>query len=196
MVATDVAARGLDVPHVMHVINYDLPQCPHDYIHRIGRTGRAGAEGFALSMISPDDSSKWRAISRLISGEDVDPKRMIDKPKKRQGFGGRSDDRRAGGGGFSGGFGKSSSASRFGGERTASGFGSRNASGDKSRFGGDRAATGAGGRDANSSNRFSGNRNESAGRSFSGNKGTATGAGGARKPAFGGVAKFAQKKAF
>jgi superfamily II DNA/RNA helicase len=45
MVATDIAARGLDIPHLMHVINYDVPPCPEDYIHRIGRTGRAGAEG-------------------------------------------------------------------------------------------------------------------------------------------------------
>lgn len=69
MVATDVAARGLDIPHVMHVINYDLPQCPEDYIHRIGRTGRAGAKGFALSMISNEDNKKWALITRLMSGD-------------------------------------------------------------------------------------------------------------------------------
>lgn len=66
MVATDVAARGLDIPHVMHVINYDLPQCPEDYIHRIGRTGRAGAEGNALCIVSPEDGHKWRAICKLM----------------------------------------------------------------------------------------------------------------------------------
>lgn len=66
MVATDVAARGLDIPHVMHVINYDLPQCPEDYIHRIGRTGRAGAEGHALCIVSPEDGQKWRAICKLM----------------------------------------------------------------------------------------------------------------------------------
>ena len=66
LVATDVASRGLDIPHVMHVINYDLPECPEDYVHRIGRTGRAGAEGFALSLISPDDNFRWRAITRLL----------------------------------------------------------------------------------------------------------------------------------
>jgi ATP-dependent RNA helicase DeaD len=66
MVATDVAARGLDIPHIMHVINYDLPQCPEDYIHRIGRTGRAGMEGFALSLISPEEGHKWRRIHNLI----------------------------------------------------------------------------------------------------------------------------------
>jgi ATP-dependent RNA helicase DeaD len=67
LVATDVAARGLDIPHVMHVINYDLPECPEDYIHRIGRTGRAGAEGFALSLISPEDNFRWKAIERLLN---------------------------------------------------------------------------------------------------------------------------------
>ena len=80
LVATDIAARGLDVPHVMHVINYDLPQCPEDYIHRIGRTGRAGAEGFALSFISRDDEYQWKRIQKMIGGEDVPP-----EPFKRSG---------------------------------------------------------------------------------------------------------------
>ncbi len=66
LVATDVAARGLDIPHIMHVINHDLPQCPEDYIHRIGRTARAGAEGNALCLISPEDGQKWRAICLLM----------------------------------------------------------------------------------------------------------------------------------
>jgi ATP-dependent RNA helicase DeaD len=68
MVATDVAARGLDIPHIQHVINYDLPQCPEDYIHRIGRTGRAGAEGQAICFVSPQESKLWRAIDALING--------------------------------------------------------------------------------------------------------------------------------
>jgi len=67
MVATDVAARGIDIPHIRHVINFDLPQCPEDYIHRIGRTARAGKEGEALCLISPEDNSKWRAIHRLLN---------------------------------------------------------------------------------------------------------------------------------
>ncbi len=66
MVATDIAARGLDIPHIMHVINYDLPQCPEDYIHRIGRTGRAGMEGYALSFISPEENQKWKRIHSLL----------------------------------------------------------------------------------------------------------------------------------
>jgi len=52
MVATDVAARGLDIPHIKHVINYDLPQCAEDYIHRIGRTGRAGQTGYAYTFVA------------------------------------------------------------------------------------------------------------------------------------------------
>ena len=67
LVATDIAARGLDIPHIEHVINYDLPQCPEDYIHRIGRTARNGAEGSALCLISPEDGLKWRAIHRLLN---------------------------------------------------------------------------------------------------------------------------------
>ncbi|PCJ29084.1 MAG: ATP-dependent RNA helicase [Rickettsiales bacterium] len=67
LIATDVAARGLDIPHIQHVVNYDLPQNPEDYIHRIGRTARAGAEGNALSFLSPADGIKWRAIQRLLN---------------------------------------------------------------------------------------------------------------------------------
>lgn len=80
MVATDVACRGLDIPHIEHVINYDLPQCPEDFIHRIGRTARADAEGSALSLISPEDNSKWRMISRLINPDAKD-----DGPRERDG---------------------------------------------------------------------------------------------------------------
>ena len=67
LVATDIAARGLDIPHIEHVINYDLPQAPEDYIHRIGRTARAGAEGSAISFISGDEAIKWRAIQRMLN---------------------------------------------------------------------------------------------------------------------------------
>jgi superfamily II DNA/RNA helicase len=66
LVATDVAARGLDIPLIQHVINYDLPQVPEDYIHRIGRTGRAGKEGSALTFLTPSDRSMWNSISKLI----------------------------------------------------------------------------------------------------------------------------------
>lgn len=66
LVATDVAARGLDIPHIEHVINYDLPQCPEDYIHRIGRTARAGASGEAVCFVKPADKGKWSEITKLM----------------------------------------------------------------------------------------------------------------------------------
>ena len=66
LVATDVAARGIDIDGVTHVVNFDLPLEPEAYVHRIGRTGRAGAQGIALSFCSPDEHSELRAIEKLI----------------------------------------------------------------------------------------------------------------------------------
>ncbi|MDA0284211.1 MAG: DEAD/DEAH box helicase [Planctomycetota bacterium] len=66
LVATDVAARGIDIDGVTHVINYDMPLEPESYVHRIGRTGRAGAEGMALSFCSADERGDLRAIENLI----------------------------------------------------------------------------------------------------------------------------------
>jgi ATP-dependent RNA helicase RhlE len=70
LVATDIAARGLDVDAVSHVINYDVPDAPEDYIHRVGRTGRAGKQGKAITIVTPVDELSMRAIERLI-GERV-----------------------------------------------------------------------------------------------------------------------------
>jgi len=66
LVATDVAARGLDIERLPHVVNYDLPQVPEDYVHRIGRTGRAGEDGVALSLVSREEQSLLQAIEKLI----------------------------------------------------------------------------------------------------------------------------------
>ena len=70
LVATDVLARGIDVPDVDHVINFDLPDMPEDYVHRIGRTGRAGEKGYAISFVTRETSRTLRDIERLI-GKDI-----------------------------------------------------------------------------------------------------------------------------
>jgi ATP-dependent RNA helicase RhlE len=69
MVATDIAARGIDVAGVSHVINYDVPENPEDYVHRIGRTGRAQSVGDAFTLASPENNSDVRAIERFIGQE-------------------------------------------------------------------------------------------------------------------------------
>src|SRR4030095_7400846 len=82
LVATDIAARGIDVDSVSHVINYDVPAAPEDYVHRIGRTGRAGNSGQAITIVTPVDETAMRAIERL-TGQSV--KRVTPA-----GFGGRT----------------------------------------------------------------------------------------------------------
>ena len=93
LVATDVLARGIDVPDVDHVINFDLPDMPEDYVHRIGRTGRAGEKGYAISFVTRETSRTLKDIERLI-GKDIpfmeletyqlDPS-LLQKPKKGAG---------------------------------------------------------------------------------------------------------------
>ena len=80
LVATDIAARGLDVDSVSHVINYDVPAAPEDYVHRVGRTGRAGNQGKAITIVAPVDELSLRAIERL-TGQTVE--RVVP-----EGFGG------------------------------------------------------------------------------------------------------------
>ncbi|HLC08115.1 MAG TPA: C-terminal helicase domain-containing protein, partial [Methyloceanibacter sp.] len=66
LAASDVAARGLDIPEVSHIFNYDVPIHPEDYIHRIGRTGRAGREGFTAMLVTPKDHKALKAIETLL----------------------------------------------------------------------------------------------------------------------------------
>jgi len=82
LIATDIASRGLDVDSVSHVINYDVPAAPEDYVHRIGRTGRAGNKGKAITIVTPVDELSLRAIEKLM-GQSV--KRIVP-----DGFGGRA----------------------------------------------------------------------------------------------------------
>ncbi|RXZ55028.1 DEAD/DEAH box helicase, partial [Senegalimassilia faecalis] len=102
LVATDVLARGIDVPDVNYVINFDLPDMAEDYVHRIGRTGRAGEEGFAISFVTRETVKTLREIEKLI-GKDIpfttiesyetDPS-ILEKPKRGERKGGT---RRGGG---------------------------------------------------------------------------------------------------
>jgi ATP-dependent RNA helicase RhlE len=69
LVATDIAARGLDIDQLPHVVNFELPNVPEDYVHRIGRTGRAGNEGTAVSLVAPDEQKLLTDIERLIKRE-------------------------------------------------------------------------------------------------------------------------------
>ena len=94
LVATDVLARGIDVPSVDYVVNYDLPDMADDYVHRIGRTGRAGEVGFAVSFVTRESRRELRAIETLINRElpmmelesyDVDPNILESKNKNKHG---------------------------------------------------------------------------------------------------------------
>ena len=86
LVATDVAARGIDVPHIHQVINFDLPRQTEDYIHRIGRTGRNGAQGIALNLATRDDMEKLNEIERLINPKaaKLAHKRPAGKPGRKK----------------------------------------------------------------------------------------------------------------
>ncbi|MCC7489432.1 MAG: RNA helicase, partial [Gammaproteobacteria bacterium] len=67
LVATDIAARGIDIDELPHVVNFDLPHVPEDYVHRIGRTGRAGSTGEAVSLVTPEDRPLMVAVEKLMN---------------------------------------------------------------------------------------------------------------------------------
>src|SRR5450830_849700 len=110
LIATDIAARGIDIDQLPHVVNYDLPNVPEDYVHRIGRTGRAGATGSAVSLVCVDERDMLHDIERfikreipveIIPGFEPDPKAKPQPIQLRSGGGGGQ--RRQGGGGGRGG---------------------------------------------------------------------------------------------
>lgn len=140
LVATDVAARGIDVPDITHVINFDLPRQAEDYVHRIGRTGRAGATGIAVSFASPNEKGQLDRIERY-TGTKLSPE-IIPGLEPTVGFrsgggarsgpGGRP--RRWGGGGAGGGYQQAGGPKRWGNDRAA-GNGDRPAHhGERDRF--------------------------------------------------------------
>jgi ATP-dependent RNA helicase RhlE len=135
LVATDIAARGIDIDQLPHVVNYDLPNIPEDYVHRIGRTGRAGATGEAVSLVCVDEHDMLRDIERLIkrelpreiiAGFEPDPNARPQAIQLRSGGGGggggrgRAPQGRSGGGGGNAGNGGNGSngGNRSGGGRT------------------------------------------------------------------------------
>src|SRR5262249_35693957 len=67
LVATDVVGRGIDVTGISHIINYDLPEDPENYVHRIGRTGRMGADGVAIAFVTPEQGEQLTAIEAFIN---------------------------------------------------------------------------------------------------------------------------------
>ena len=110
LVATDVAARGIDVPNITHVFNFGLPMKAEDYVHRIGRTGRAGREGTAVTFAQRQDTHKIRAIERYISRPikesvvaGMEPQISAEEYRARQGRGKPQRGGRPSGGGFGGG---------------------------------------------------------------------------------------------
>ncbi len=80
LAASDVAARGLDIPEVSHVFNYDVPWASDDYVHRIGRTGRAGREGAAFTLVTPDDTKALRDIEKMLGS----PAEWIGEPPSEE----------------------------------------------------------------------------------------------------------------
>jgi hypothetical protein len=145
LVATDVAARGLDVPTITHVINYGLPMKAEDYVHRIGRTGRAGREGNAITIAEFRDRRKIQDIEHysqqnlkasVIAGLEPQQRFAPTSDRPRGNFGGR-DDRGGPRGNFGGGGGGFAGRKPAGGGFNAGG-GDRNFGGDRGAFGGQR----------------------------------------------------------
>jgi superfamily II DNA/RNA helicase len=93
LAASDVAARGLDIPDVSHIFNFDLPWQPDDYVHRIGRTGRAGKEGVSLSLVTPDELKSLKDIEKMLG----EPVVWIGEPPSEQDYADSGKKRRRGG---------------------------------------------------------------------------------------------------
>ncbi len=141
LVATDVAARGIDVLGITHVINYDLPRAAEDYVHRIGRTGRAGATGIAISFAAPDEGQQLKQIERY-TGHQIE-RHIVEgmEPKVKPRSGAPGGDRK-----------------RFGEQRKP-----RPAGNGNSRWSGGKPFGGNGGRPSRDGGGFGGNRSRGRG---------------------------------
>lgn len=129
LVATDVAARGLDIPHVAHVVNFDLPNDIDDYVHRIGRTGRAGKTGLATAFFNENNSSLARALGDLMQEANQEVPAWLTRYAARSSYGGGRN-RRSGGGRFGGrDFRRDPTFNRGGGGGGANYYGGGNSSG-------------------------------------------------------------------
>ena len=84
LIATDVSARGIDLPGITHVVNYDLPDDPENYVHRIGRTGRGFAKGDALAFCAPEENEKLKAIEEFLQTEIFELHSMDEYKKETQ----------------------------------------------------------------------------------------------------------------
>lgn len=166
LVATDIAARGIDIDGVTHVVNFELPHEPESYVHRIGRTGRAGAEGIAWSLVDASERPRLKAIERLakleikvveldlpyIAPEDMPKESESDRPRRQSsrrssgGSSGRSSNRSGQGGGRQGGAGGRSSGN------SSSGSGNSSNRGSSSRGSSNGNSAGSSNRDGNSAN--------------------------------------------
>ena len=150
LVATDVAARGLDIPHVAHVVNFDLPNDIDDYVHRIGRTGRAGKSGLATAFFNDNNSSLARSLADLMQESNQEVPAWILRYAARPSYGGGGGrNRRSGGGSRFGGrdFRNDSSSFGKGGSRGGGdyyGGGSSGSYGGGSSYGGGGYGGGAG----------------------------------------------------
>jgi ATP-dependent RNA helicase RhlE len=130
LVATDIAARGIDVDNLTHVINYDLPNVPESYVHRIGRTGRAGASGIALSFVNGEERAYLKDIQKLINKQIPTVSHPYEDTSGYIASEPKSQDRRNGGGGSRNRGGGGAGGNRGGGARGGSGGGNRPRSGE------------------------------------------------------------------
>lgn len=102
LVATDVAARGLDIPRVAHVVNFDLPNDIDDYVHRIGRTGRAGKMGLATAFFNDNNMSLAKPLADLMQEANQEVPAWLTRYAARASYGGGNRNRRSGGSRFGG----------------------------------------------------------------------------------------------